>query len=134
MNTMKLEAETLEKVRALERLRIKATGANDVDALAPLLDDQLIYINSAADIYNKERYLSAIKSHALTYDKDFDVRETEYRITDGLVIFAGVMLGHSRLDGERQVFRFRSLSVWRERSGEWRMIAWQSSSSSNAAH
>lgn len=125
------ETETLEKVRALERQRIKATGANDVDALSPLLDDDLIYINSAADIYNKQRYLSAIKTHGLTYDEDFDVREVEYRILDGLVIFAGVMLGHSRLDGERQVFRFRSLSVWREHSGEWRMIAWQSSSSSH---
>jgi hypothetical protein len=40
------------------------------------------------------------------------------------------MLGHSRLDGEQQVFHFRCISVWREQAGEWRMVAWQSSSSS----
>jgi hypothetical protein len=40
------------------------------------------------------------------------------------------MLGHSRLDGEQQVFHFRCISVWREWNEEWRMVAWQSSSSS----
>jgi ketosteroid isomerase-like protein len=121
---------TLETVRALERRRIDATGANDVAALAPLLDDSLIYINSVGDVFDKQQYLHALETHRLAYDKDFDVRETEFRVLDGLALLVGVMLGHSRLDGEQQVFHFRCISVWREQAGEWRMIAWQSSSSS----
>jgi ketosteroid isomerase-like protein len=120
----------LETVRTLERRRIEATGANDVAALAPLLDDDLIYINSVGDCFHKQDYLHALETHRLAYDKDFDVRETEFRALDGLVILVGVMLGHSRLDGEQQVFHFRCISVWREQAGEWRMVAWQSSSSS----
>jgi hypothetical protein len=130
MNAENLNLTSLETVRTLERRRIAATGANDVAALAPLLDDSLIYVNSVGDVFDKQRYLHALESQRLAYDKDFDVQETEFRALDGLVILVGVMLGHSRLDGEQQVFHFRCISVWREQAGEWRMVAWQSSSSS----
>ena len=123
-----VEAASLEQVRALERQRIRATGRNDVEALGPLLDDELIYVNSVGEIYDKPQYLRLIRTHGLTYDADFDVRETHNRVMDDLVILAGLMLGHSRLDGEQQVFRYPCLSVWRRHRGDWRMVAWQSSS------
>jgi hypothetical protein len=118
-----------ETVRVRERRRIEATRANDVEALSSLLDDGLVYINSAGEVFDKQRYLQAISSNRLSYDEDFDVRESQSSVLDGLVIFVGVMLGHSLLDGERQVFHCRCLSVWREDAGEWRMVAWQSSPS-----
>jgi hypothetical protein len=130
MTTNDPKLEALETVRTLERRRIAATGANDVKALEPLLDDNLVYINSVGDTFDKAEYLHALDSGSLAYDKDFDVRETEYRAFDDLVILVGIMLGHSRLDGEQQVFHFRCISVWRQQAGEWRMAAWQSSSSS----
>jgi hypothetical protein len=120
----------LETVRGLERRRIEATRANDVAELEPVLHDQLIYINSAGQTYSKQQYLEGIRSHALTYDRDFDVHETEVRAFDDLVILAGIMLGHSRLDGEQQVFHFPCIGVWRNEGGRWGMIAWQSSSGS----
>lgn len=120
---------TLETVRTRERLRIEATRANDVETLSRLLDDRLAYVTSAGDIFDKPRYLRAISSSRLAYDEDFDVHESQFRALDGLVIFVGVMLGHSRLDGERQVFHCRCMSVWREDAGEWKMVAWQSSPS-----
>jgi uncharacterized protein DUF4440 len=120
----------LETVRGLERARIEATRTNNVAALAPLLHEQLIYINSAGQTYDKETYLNGIGSHALTYDHDFDVHETEARAFEDLVILAGIMLGHSRLDGEQQVFHFPCIGVWRKDGGHWGMIAWQSSSGS----
>jgi ketosteroid isomerase-like protein len=125
-----LNMTALETVRTLERRRIEATGANDAATLAQLLDDDLIYINSIGDAFDKQRYLHALESGRLAYDTDFDVQETEFRALDGLVILVGVMLGHSRLDGEQQVFHFRCISVWREQTNGWRMVAWQSSSSS----
>lgn len=125
------ESDVRDEVRALERRRIEATRANDVDALAPLLHEDLIYINSVGQIYDKGTYLRAIRTHTLTYDVDFDVHETETRVFDDLIVLAGVMLGHSRLEGEQQVFRFRCISVWRKDADAWRMVAWQSSSASN---
>jgi ketosteroid isomerase-like protein len=125
-----IDSDSLTAVRALERRRIEATRANDVAALSALLHDQLIYVNSAGQIYDKAHYLHGIGSNALTYDRDFDVRETHARALDDLVILAGVMLGHSRLDGEQQVFHFPCIGVWRKEVDAWRMIAWQSSSGS----
>jgi hypothetical protein len=125
------ELSALDEVRSLERRRIEATRANDIDALAPLLDDDLIYINSVGGIRDKTSYLNDIRTHCLTYDRDFDVMETECRTLDDLVILAGVMLGHSRFEGEQQVFHFRCLSIWRLSGDRWSMVAWQSSSSSH---
>ena len=117
----------LGQVRTLERQRIEATRANDIAALAPLLHDSLIYVNSIGRIYDKQSYLQEIGTNCLSYEVDFDVRETEARVLDNLVVLAGVMLGHARLEGEQQVFHSRCLGVWRKDSGEWRMLAWQSS-------
>ena len=125
--------DDLSIVRTLEQLRIEATRENDADALSPLLHEQLIYVNSAGVVFDKDRYLKSIRTHSLTYDRDFDVRETEVRTLDNVIILGGVMLGHSRLDGEQQVFHFPCLGVWRKDSGKWRMLAWQSSSGSMAA-
>ena len=128
MLATQIDDASLDAVRAMEQRRIAATRANDVAALAPLLHDQLIYVSSAGDIYDKERYLAGIETCALSYEPDFDVRETHARGLDSLVILAGIMLGHSRLHGEQQVFHFPCIGVWRKDAGSWRMIAWQSSS------
>jgi hypothetical protein len=122
----------LDTVRALERRRIELMRANDADALEPLLDENLIYVNSLGGMYDKLSFLRKIRTNCLTYDDDFDVRETEVRLLDNLIIFAGVMLGHSRLEGEQQVLRFPCLAVWRKDDAGWRMLAWQSSSGSQA--
>jgi ketosteroid isomerase-like protein len=129
--TRELATADVDLVRSLERRRIEATRVNDADALAPLLHDELIYVNSVGAIYDKQAYLRDIRTHALSYDRDFDVRETEARVLDNVIILVGVMLGHSRLDGEQQVFHFPSIAVWRRDSGTWQLLAWQSSSGSH---
>ena len=128
-----LDTDELIAVRELEQLRIEATRQNDADVLGPLLHEQLIYVNSAGEVFDKERYLRSIRTHELTYDCDFDVRETEVRVLGDVIVLAGVMLGHSRLDGEQQVLHFPCIGVWRKDSGEWRLFAWQSSSGSLAS-
>lgn len=127
-----VESKDLVAVRELEQLRIQATRENDAAVLGPLLHDQLIYVNSVGDVFDKDRYLRSIRSCSLVYDRDFDVRETEVRVFDDVIILAGVMLGHSRLDGEQQVFHFPCIGVWRKDPDQWRMLAWQSSSGSMA--
>jgi SHS2 domain-containing protein len=49
-----LETDDLKTVREHERLRIEATRQNDADVLAPLLHEQLIYVNSAGAVFDKE--------------------------------------------------------------------------------
>lgn len=127
MLSIETEMAGIDIVRDLERRRVVATRSNNADALEPLLHDELIYINSVGKIYDKSEYLGEIRTHCLTYDQDFDVRETETRVLDDLIILAGIMTGHSRLGGEQQVFNYRSVGIWRKESEEWRLLAWQSS-------
>ena len=41
-----------------------------------------------------------------------------------LVVVAGLMLGHARLDGEAKVYHLRSMRV--ASAGDWELLAWQS--------
>ena len=132
MLAVAVENGDLGHVRSLERRRIEAARANDAQTLAPILHDGLIYVNSAGEIYDKERYLSVIRTNCLTYEPDFDVLETDVRVLDNLIILAGTMVGHSRLEGEQQVLNFRSIGVWRKEPDDWQLLAWQSSSGSIA--
>lgn len=128
-----LETDDLKAVRELERLRIEATRQNHADVLAPLLHEQFIYVNSAGEVFDKDHYLRSIRTQSLSYDRDFDVLETEAQVLDDVIFLVGVMLGQSGLDGERQVFHFPCIGVWRKNSGRWRMLVWQSSSGSMAS-
>jgi ketosteroid isomerase-like protein len=127
-----LERTDIEKVRLLDQRRVKAAAASDVEALASLLDDELVYITSSGVIFNKQQYLNALRTNRLTYSEDFNVRPTEYRVLNGFIILVGVMLGHAQLNGEQQVFHCRCLSAWRQQGDDWRMVLWQSSPGSIA--
>lgn len=84
-------------------------------------------INSSGKIYDKEECLLAVISLQLTYSADVDLTETDRRIDGDIVIIAGEMLGHACLDGEPQVYRLRSMRIWRRRESGWKLLAWQAS-------
>ena len=121
------ESLALESVRAVERLRIQAIRANDADAMHGIIDDKFLYIDESGNVYDRSSLFEAVRTHELTFDSDVDLTETDYRIDGDLVILAGLMLGHARLDGEQQVYRLMSMRVWRSRGVDWRLLAWQSS-------
>lgn len=121
------ESELLAPVRALERRRIEAIRQNDVREMSIILDDKFIYIDADGNVYDKEKYLRFVECHQLTYAMDVELTETDHRIDDDLIIIAGQMLGHARLDGESQVFHLRNMRLWRRRGPTWKLLAWQSS-------
>ena len=53
--------------------------------------------------------------------------ETDFRVDGDVVIIVGLMLGHARIEREQHVYHHRNMRVWRERQGEWKLLAWQSS-------
>lgn len=94
--------------------------------MALLLDDQFIYINYRGTIYDKDTYLNAVRCHELTYEADVDITGTDVRADDNLVILVGQMRGHARLSGEQDVYRHANMRVWRKRTQDWKLLAWQS--------
>ncbi len=117
----------LDMVRQSERARIEAIRKNDADAMEQLLDDKFIYISGEGKLCNKEEYIGLVRSHGLTYSDDLELTETDYRVDGDLVILAGLMRGHARLDREQHVYRHRNMRVWRQRDSQWKLLAWQSS-------
>jgi hypothetical protein len=121
------DAALLGTLRALEHRRIQAIRRNDYETMSEILDDKFLYISSHGALYDKETYLRAVSSHKLTYSEDVNLTETDHRIDGDVIILAGEMVGHARLDGEAQVYHLRSMRVWRRREAGWRLLAWQSS-------
>jgi hypothetical protein len=118
---------SLEAVRELERRRIEAIRTNDADTMASILDPAFLYINSSGTIYDRDAYVQMVRSRQLSYADDVELTETDHRVDGDIVLMAGKMLGHARLDGDQQVFHLRSLRVWRHRETGWKLLAWQSS-------
>jgi ketosteroid isomerase-like protein len=121
------ERQSLETVRALERVRIDAIRRNDADAMNGIIDEKFVYINGNGKIYDRDSYVNAVRTHQLSYASDIDLTETDHRVDGDLVILVGMMLGHAHLDGEQQVYRLRNMRVWRARGAEWKLLTWQSS-------
>jgi hypothetical protein len=117
----------LQTVREVEKVRIAAIRENDADAMAKILDEKFIYINDSGKIYDRDSYITAVRTNELTYSSDVELTETDYRVDGDLVILVGMMLGHARLDGEQQVYHVRNMRLWRARKAEWKLLAWQSS-------
>ena len=123
-----LEIVALEAVRRLEEVRIAAIRANDAETMARILDEKFIYINNEGKLYDKASYITLVRTHCLTYSRDLELTETDYRVDGDVVILAGLMTGHARLEREQHVYHHRNMRVWRARGGDWRLLAWQSSS------
>jgi hypothetical protein len=122
-----LETAALEEVRRLEQVRIAAIRANDAESMAQILDEKFIYINSEGKLFDRASYITAVRTHSLTYSQDLDLTETDYRVDGDVVILAGLMTGHARVEREQQVYHHRNMRVWRARGHDWKLLAWQSS-------
>jgi hypothetical protein len=121
------ERLALEAVREVERVRVKAIRRNDTYTMQEIIDPKFVYIDAHGKMYDKDSYISAVRTHQLTYFPDLELTETDYRVDGDLVILVGMMRGHARLDGEQQVYQLRNMRVWRAREGSWKLLAWQSS-------
>jgi hypothetical protein len=69
-------------------------------------------INGSGKIYDRDAYITAVRSHELTYSSDLQLTETDHRVDGSLVILVGMMLGHARLDGEQQVYHLSPKNSW----------------------
>ena len=127
MSVSNTEEAALQTVRELENVRIVAIRDNDADTMARIIDEKFIYINDSGKIYDRDLYLTAVRTHELTYSSDLQLTETDHRVDGDLIIIVGMMLGHARLDGEQQVYHVRNMRLWRARGAEWKLLAWQSS-------
>ena len=106
--------------------RQAAMMAGDAAALANLMSDQLRFVHSDGRVESKADYVKNLLAGDTAY-ADVKTSAVELmQVSPESVVVLGVQTMRKRLGPDWSDITLRYLSVWRNESGAWRMIAWQS--------
>jgi ketosteroid isomerase-like protein len=123
--SMRAEPSVISALRA-DKARLAAMVAGDADALARLLSDQLRFVHSDGRVESKTDYVKNLMAGDTAYA---DAKTSELETTQvaaDVVVVIGVQEMRKRLGPTWSDIKLRYLAVWRNESGTWRMVAWQS--------
>lgn len=119
------ELPVLAALRA-DKARLAAMMAGDATALGNLMSDQLRFVHSDGRVESKIDYVKNLLAGDTAY-ADVKTSAVEMmQVTSESVVVLGVQTMRKKLGAEWSDVTLRYLSVWRNESGSWRMIAWQS--------
>jgi len=117
----------IQGILALETRRYQAMTGNDLDALAALLHDDLIYTHSSGVVDSKASYLEALRSGNTRY-LEVEQREQQVKLIGEVALV--IASSHIEVDVKtvRKSLDLRSLAAWTATPSGWQFIAWQSCS------
>jgi ketosteroid isomerase-like protein len=121
-----MPASEIDQVRAAEQRRAAAMIAADVDAIADLLDERLIYCHSSGVVDTRESYLDELRKSEYTYHAvELDTIDHQI-VTVGQVIINSVMTVSMtvRSTGRTVSRQIRATSVWVQADDApgWRLL------------
>lgn len=119
-------ASLQEEVRDADARRVMATIAGDADRVAAFLSDDLRYGHADGRVQTKEDFLAAVRSNRVRYEA-YDYEEMQIdRASDDVAIITGRVSLRARTPEQHVAFRLLFLAVWRNESGNWRLLSYQS--------
>lgn len=125
VQSLRAEPAVISALRA-DKARIAAMVAGDGAALAALMSDQLRFVHSDGRVESKADYVKNLMAGDTQYaDAKTSLLET-MQVDPDVVVVLGLQEMRKRLGTEWSEVKLRYLAVWRNESGVWRMIAWQS--------
>lgn len=113
-----------DRIRDVDTRRHEALLAADADRLEALLHDQLVYTHSTGAVEHKSEMVAKLREGRYVY------HSIEHPIQE-IVIVGSTALVLQRMrvevsvDGRLLQLSSRSLAVWVEDDGEWRLLAFQ---------
>lgn len=109
----------------LDRKRMRAMAAKDVETLENLLADDLVYTHSSARLDTKRSLIQAMVSGATVYTsvKPSDVKAQDLGDT---VVLTGIAHIEVVSNGTPNAFGVRFTDVYTRRDDRWQMVTWQS--------
>ncbi|HMG12850.1 MAG TPA: nuclear transport factor 2 family protein [Gemmatimonadaceae bacterium] len=119
-------AET--EVRQAQRDRFEAMTRQDVAALDTLLDDEMNYVSTTADLQSKPQFIGSIKKQTVVYESIAPV-EVKVRVYDGLALATGRAQMRVRNAAGVSSFGIRFTEVYLRRDGQWLLTAWEATRS-----
>ena len=125
VQTVSAEPAVISALRA-DKARLAAMMAGDGAALARLMSDQLRFVHSDGRVESKADYVKNLMAGDTAY-ADAKTSELETtQVSPDVVVVLGVQEMRKRLGPTWSDIKLRYLAVWRNESGTWRMVAWQS--------
>jgi hypothetical protein len=122
----RLNAET--EVRQAQRERFEAMTKQDVAALDTLLDDEMAFVSTSADLQSKPQFIGMIRKQTLVYESIAPV-DVKVRVYDGLALATGRAQMRVRNAAGVSSFGIRFTEVYLRRDGQWLLTAWETTRS-----
>lgn len=109
----------------LDRKRMRAMAAKDVETLENLLADDLVYTHSSARLDTKKSLIQAMVSGTTVYTSVEPSGVTAQDLGDTVVLTG---IAHIKVvsNGTPNAFGVRFTDVYTRRDGRWQMVTWQS--------
>jgi ketosteroid isomerase-like protein len=98
----------------------RATVNNDVAALAALVADDYILVNSDSTLQDKQSYLEDFKVPGFKLDP-YELQQQTLKRWSDTALLAGVVRLSWTLDGKREQRLLRIAHVWSLSNGRWRL-------------
>jgi len=109
----------------LDRKRMRAMAAKDVETLEDLLAEDLIYTHSSARLDTKRTLIQAMVSGTTVYTSVEPSDVTAQDLGDSVVL-TGIAQIKVVSNGTPNAFGVRFTDVYTKRDGRWQMVTWQS--------
>ena len=114
-----------EPAMEADKLRREAMVSGDIEKLAELLADGLVYTHSNGKVDNKKTLLEAIRSGASDYEK-IEPSNMVVRARGGTVIVTGVVAVGVKTPEGPKAFDARFTAIYgRTKDGKWQLNTWQ---------
>ena len=99
--------------------------AGDLDTLADLLADELMYCHSTADVETRPQYLASLASGRVKYRSARRMGEAIH-LLPGLALMTGLSVVQAEVGGIERELRNRFTTTWIQRGGRWQLLSWAS--------
>ena len=109
----------------LDRKRMRAMAAKDVETLENLLADDLVYTHSSARLDTKKSLIRAMVSGATVYTS-IEPSGVKAQDLGDTVVLTGIAQIKVASNGTPNAFGVRFTNVYTRRDGRWQMVTWQS--------
>lgn len=114
-----------DAVELMERRRFAAMIAQDLEALEPMLAEELNYGHSNGEVETKAQFLDTIRTGRIRYEA-LDVKKLDVRLYDDIALVAGHLACKAQVSGQPLAIDLRYTDAYVKRDGRWQLVAWQS--------
>lgn len=113
-----------EQILAMERRRCNALLAADIQALAGLLSDRLVFAHATAKYEDKQTLLAKMETGNIVYNR-LEITETQVVDLEETALLVSRLTADVSVGGQARKIDNMTLSVWSKESGRWQLIAYQ---------